>query len=215
MRGSASPRRRFGKACRRPIARANRDGKGKMSHSSFRVYDAMKKSVTGKRHILDEEQFESKYPAFSHYQWARIGVIGLVARDGRILLLHRRDDLDLHPGLWGLPGGGVEKGEGLEGALVREVREETGFPVRVGRSVDTWFQINALISGERIPFVIACFECTTRSTKEPKLDKGEHTEYAWCGPKDLWKFPLLPRPLRAAKRFFSNRYSHGIADLRG
>jgi 8-oxo-dGTP diphosphatase len=167
----------------------------------------MRETSSSRVRVLDEREFESKYPAFSHYQWARIGAIGIVARNGKILLLHRRGDLDLHPGLWGLPGGGLEKGEGLENALVREVREETGLPVRVGRSVDTWFEINTLNSGERVPFVIACYECITRSTKEPRLDKAEHTEYVWSAPEDLGKYPLLPRVLWAAKGFFSNRHA--------
>jgi 8-oxo-dGTP diphosphatase len=154
---------------------------------------------------LDEHEFETKYPSFSHYQWARIVVIGIVARGGRILLLHRRADLDLYPGLWGLPGGGLERGEGLEDALVREVLEETGFPVRVGRSIDTWFKFTALNSGERIPFVVACLECATRSTQEPRLDKTEHTEYIWSAPEDLGKYPLVPRHRRAVKGFFSTR----------
>jgi 8-oxo-dGTP pyrophosphatase MutT (NUDIX family) len=165
----------------------------------------MKKVASGR--VLDEREFERKYPAFSHYQWARIGAIGIVHRDGKTLLLHRRGDLALHPGLWGLPGGGLEKGEDLDDALVREVREETGLPVRVGRSVDTWFQINTLNSGERVPFVIACFECLTRSTKEPILDKAEHTEYVWSTPEDLAKYPMLPRVQRAVKGFFSNRHA--------
>ena len=167
----------------------------------------MRESTSARVGVLDEREFESKFPAFSHYQWARIGVIGIVARGGKILLLHRRGDLSLYPGLWGLPGGGLEKGEGLEDALVREVREETGLSVRVGRSIDTWFQLTTLNSGERLPFVIACFECITRSTKEPILDTAEHTEYDWSAPENLGKYPLHPRVLRAAQGFFSNRHA--------
>lgn len=165
----------------------------------------MRKVRLGRLRVMDERQFESKYPGFSHYQWVRIGVLGIVVRDGKILLLHRRGDLDLRPGLWGLPGGGLEKGERIEDALVREMREETGFPVRVGPAVDTWFQINTLTTGERIPFVIACFECITRSTKEPVLDKAEHTEHVWSTPEDLGRYSLPPRLLRAVKGFLAGR----------
>jgi ADP-ribose pyrophosphatase YjhB (NUDIX family) len=43
---------------------------------------------------------------------------------GEILLQKRRDF-----GLWGLPGGNAEEGEGLEAVAAREVLEETGLTV--------------------------------------------------------------------------------------
>jgi ADP-ribose pyrophosphatase YjhB (NUDIX family) len=50
--------------------------------------------------------------------------------EGRILL-HRRAD----SGNWALPGGAMELGETLAGCAIREVREETGFGVRIDRIV--------------------------------------------------------------------------------
>lgn len=41
------------------------------------------------------------------------------------ILLHRRSDNDL----WSIPGGAMEVGESLAQAVVREVREETGFEI--------------------------------------------------------------------------------------
>lgn len=63
----------------------------------------------------------------------RVPCAGAVVRrpDGRILVIQRG-----HPpsqGLWSIPGGRVEPGETLEEAARREVAEETGLDVTIGR----------------------------------------------------------------------------------
>ena len=60
--------------------------------------------------------------------------VGAILADGERVLMVEHDALwddDGEP-FWMPPGGGVEFGEGLSGALVREVREETGLEVVVG-----------------------------------------------------------------------------------
>jgi 8-oxo-dGTP diphosphatase len=64
-----------------------------------------------------------------------VGVTGIVrADDGRVLLLRHR----LWPpeGQWGFPSGFARRGETFQETVVREVREETGLTVRVGRLLD-------------------------------------------------------------------------------
>src|SRR5712691_2056109 len=63
----------------------------------------------------------------------RIGVYALVFDGEHVLLAHRRD-IDW----WNLPGGGVERGETVDEAIVREVREETGLEVKVERLVGVY-----------------------------------------------------------------------------
>ncbi|MFF8917811.1 NUDIX hydrolase [Streptomyces sp. NPDC015032] len=58
-------------------------------------------------------------------------VTGIVIEDSEILLLDQ--DTDSSTRSWSLPGGKVEEGETLAEALVREMREETGVEVEVGR----------------------------------------------------------------------------------
>lgn len=57
----------------------------------------------------------------------RPSVRGIVIRDGKVLLVH-----SLKYDYYKFPGGGIEPGEGMEEALCREIREETGFAVVPG-----------------------------------------------------------------------------------
>lgn len=60
----------------------------------------------------------------------RIRVAALILLDGQVLLVrHRKGHRSYHL----LPGGGVEKGETLREALIREVAEETGLVAEIGR----------------------------------------------------------------------------------
>ncbi|MAG37711.1 MAG: hypothetical protein CL878_15860 [Dehalococcoidia bacterium] len=57
---------------------------------------------------------------------ARVRVV--ICRNGRFIVVR---NVDGDHKWWSLPGGGVEVGETLGEAAVREVREETGFEVRL------------------------------------------------------------------------------------
>jgi ADP-ribose pyrophosphatase YjhB (NUDIX family) len=56
-----------------------------------------------------------------------LAVSAAIFRDGRVLIV-RRGRPPAH-GLYTLPGGGVELGETLQQAVIREVREETGLAI--------------------------------------------------------------------------------------
>ena len=56
-------------------------------------------------------------------------VAGILVRRGMVLVEKRRRDDPSDPGLVVVPGGHVKKGESLEKALKREMREELGIKV--------------------------------------------------------------------------------------
>lgn len=58
----------------------------------------------------------------------RPAVYAIVVYDGKVLLMKMRHTGKYHP-----PGGGISVGERVEDALKREIREETGIEVEVGR----------------------------------------------------------------------------------
>jgi 8-oxo-dGTP diphosphatase len=147
----------------------------------------------------------------SRYLRAGAGVKGVLFRDGRVLLLHRRDDLILAPGLWDLPGGGVEDGADLEETLVREFREETGFGVTVGWPILAWVRSARTTRGRKLTSVIVCYECHTRARGSPRLDPEEHTEFAWVDRVELGNYRMPSRWSEAILRAFErNRSSRSV-----
>lgn len=68
-------------------------------------------------------------------------VIGIILNDDQTqVLLVKRQDVPV----WVLPGGGVEKDENPEEALIREIEEETGYKVKIIRQSANYFPINRL-----------------------------------------------------------------------
>jgi 8-oxo-dGTP diphosphatase len=111
-----------------------------------------------------------------------------IIQHGRVLAALRPRTSRLYG--WELPGGKVEPGETLEDALVREIREELGCTVEVGRFLDArvpvakgWELVAAparITAGEPVPH--------------------EHEAIRWLGADDLAAVDWLPadRPLLAS-----------------
>src|SRR2546422_7064445 len=62
-----------------------------------------------------------------------VRVVAAVIRRGGATLISRRFDGGARGGQWEFPGGKVEPGESEPAALAREIREELGCEVAVGR----------------------------------------------------------------------------------
>ena len=109
----------------------------------------------------------------------RVSVCVVARRDAgsREILLMRRSD-NAH---WGLPGGYVEPGESVLAAAVREVREETGFEVEIGRLVGVYSDPKVVVidygDRRRVQAINLCFEGVARergkaTTPHETLDVG-------------------------------------------
>lgn len=86
-----------------------------------------------------------------------VGALVFLEHDGAVLVLQQR-----HRHGWTLPGGLIDRGEGVHEAAVREVREETGLAVEVGvplttvvdpdvRRVDVLFHVPLASRPEVVP----------------------------------------------------------------
>jgi ADP-ribose pyrophosphatase YjhB (NUDIX family) len=109
----------------------------------------------------------------------RLTVSAVAKRDGdaEILLIQRTDNAH-----WGLPGGHVEPGESVAQATAREVLEETGCEIEVGRLIGVYSdperQTVESSSGECSQYINLCFEgrvigeVGSPTTPEETLDTG-------------------------------------------
>ncbi len=90
-----------------------------------------------------------------------VQVVGAAVLHRGRLLAARRTTPEEARGRWELPGGKVEPGEGVEDAVVREVREELGCTVRVDRLLGRTVLVRpgvvlvaavvSLVEGEPVP----------------------------------------------------------------
>ncbi|MFQ6027507.1 MAG: NUDIX domain-containing protein [Dehalococcoidia bacterium] len=67
------------------------------------------------------------------YYDPKIAATAVVERESKVLMIRRA--VDNGYGLWSIPGGYVDRGEVVEEAAAREVREETGLIVQVEQLV--------------------------------------------------------------------------------
>lgn len=115
----------------------------------------------------------------------RIVVYGFILNPKGELLLIQRADHDSHPGMWEIPGGGLELGEQPAEGVKREVMEETGLEVEVK------FPIFSLASQFfKIPSsqtIRIAYFCETNNYKV-KLSK-DHSGFRWVLPEKI-DFPL-------------------------
>jgi 8-oxo-dGTP diphosphatase len=119
----------------------------------------------------------------------QIHVVGAVnTRGGLVMCAQRGDDGNL-PGLWEFPGGKIEQGESKQAALVREIAEELGCTVEVGREVTT--TTHEYEFGE---VTLTTFYCRLVAGA-PKLT--EHASLKWLPPDELETIPRAPADIPA------------------
>ena len=92
-----------------------------------------------------------------------VGVGGVVIHRGRALLIRRGHEP--LKGQWSIPGGMVELGEGLQEAVRRELKEETGLEVEPLRVLVAFDRIERQNRRVRYHFVIVDYLCRLRKGK--------------------------------------------------
>jgi ADP-ribose pyrophosphatase YjhB (NUDIX family) len=107
---------------------------------------------------------------------------------GAILMVHKTDN-----DLWALPGGGMDVGESMADAVVREVKEETGIDVEVTGLVGIYSNPNHVMAyddGEVRQQCSICF--TTRMLSGELATSSETKEVRFVDPADLAALSIHP-----------------------
>jgi 8-oxo-dGTP diphosphatase len=128
----------------------------------------------------------------------RVGAYGLTHDDGGRVLLARGSERSDSPGVWSLPGGGVEQGEHPDLAVIREFAEETGLRVEVAGLRQVTADIfrlplaDARLHTDRLIYDVVVRGGTLRAEQDGTTDL-----VAWADPAELAGLPLLGFTARA------------------
>ncbi len=123
----------------------------------------------------------------------KVARVIILDNEGKILIL-KRNPQDVHyPGLWDIPGGGMDKGESLKEVATREVREECSLKIEIPEDYFTVFH--------RTDKPVDIYGFFGGPTKGDVVLSKEHTEFAWMS-KDEWqKFELIPSSKAIVKAY--------------
>ena len=91
-------------------------------------------------------------------------------------------------GKFDVVGGRVKPGQHFAESLVREIEEETGLKVNIGKPffMNEW---RPMVKGEQWHIIGTFLECTAESDNV-KLS-ADHDEFHWIDPKDYKKYALI------------------------
>ncbi|MFU2317185.1 nucleoside triphosphatase NudI [Rahnella sp. PCH160] len=121
-------------------------------------------------------------------------VCPLIEHEGTYLLCKMASGRGVFPGQWALSGGGMEPGETVEQALLREVREELGDALELTHITPWTFRDDIRIKNyadgkkEEIYMIYLIFTCQAKNT-EITLNE-EFETYAWVHKDDLPGYDL-------------------------
>ncbi|MBV8759506.1 MAG: (deoxy)nucleoside triphosphate pyrophosphohydrolase [Deltaproteobacteria bacterium] len=130
----------------------------------------------------------------------KLVVAGLILGKGEVLITQRRADQAL-PLQWEFPGGKVEPGEAPVAALVRELREEIGVEVAVGRIWDVLFHAYPAFDLVMLVYVCRIVDGEPRAV--------EVADLRWLPPGELPAWDILP----ADKPLVERLVAEGLPEL--
>lgn len=128
--------------------------------------------------------------------------VALALRDGRILLLQRKDPNPMFDRKWEFPGGKIESGEDPESAMHRELFEETGLRAKdvrfLGTHTHDWH-----FPEKTVRVQLHCFHCSVREG-DVRIEDRSAYGHVWTEPERTPAFDLLEANLDLIKKYLLN-----------
>jgi 8-oxo-dGTP diphosphatase len=132
----------------------------------------------------------------SHIVTSVVAVI--VDEDGQVLLTKR--NVPPFKGEWVMPGGKIDLGEPIVQALKREVWEEVGLEVEVGRLIDVFEHVTP--GEDNYHFIIIYYLCTPLYC-DVKHNHDEVAEARWVRPEELGQYKMPAGARYILGKFFA------------
>jgi nucleoside triphosphatase len=124
----------------------------------------------------------------------RVIVCPVIENNGEYLLCKMADNRGVFPGQWALSGGGMEPGENINEALLREIREELGEELEITQTKPWTFRDDVRCktypdgTKEEIYMIYLIFDCISANRKVTFND--EFQEIVWVSPEKLASLDL-------------------------
>lgn len=117
----------------------------------------------------------------------------LILDEGRVLV-GRRGKGKSDPGKWEFPGGKIRPGEDPRDGIVREVWEELGIRLTVGRLYDA---VNHSYPEKDVLILFYLAEIAQSGTPSGHSSR-DHDEVMWAGPEELLRLDFLDADRKVA-----------------
>mgnify|MGYP001583285597 CR=1 FL=1 len=117
-----------------------------------------------------------------------------LVEENKVLLTRQSSEAD-QPNKWGLPAGGVEEGETLSEAAIRETREEIGIDV----TLTSFVQAIILRRPKREDTLVIIYKGKIKDGQKIKPDGKEVVGYSWTSKDDIekdkveWRHPFFKK----------------------
>lgn len=153
--------------------------------SIFEQHHLMK-SVILENHRMSEEMKPKLFVATKAF----------IIHNGKILILRESSQYQdgSNKGKYDVPGGRVKPGERFDEGLVREISEETGLRVQIGKPffIGEW---RPMIKSELWQIVGIFFECHVQS--DTVILSEDHDDFLWVDPHTINEINIIPNLLPA------------------